>query len=48
MSINKQNTIDITSLNGDNINLVYLGNNIGSTEHDVNIRISKVWVALNR
>ena len=52
ISINQKNTIEIKSLNGDNIKLVYkdftyLGSYIGSTEYDVNIRISRAWAALN-
>ena len=39
------------SLNGENIKKVddfkYLGSYIGSTEHDINIRIAKAWAALN-
>ena len=41
----------IKSLNGENIKKVddfkYLGSYIGSTEHDINIRIAKAWAALN-
>ena len=44
MSINQKNTIQIKSLNGDNIKLVkdfkYLVSYIGSTEHGMKIIIS--------
>ena len=52
MSINQdKNTRKTKSLKDENIKEVedfkYLGSFIGSTEHEVNIRIAKAWAALN-
>ena len=52
MSINQdKNTRKIKSLKEENIKVFedfkYLGSYIGSSEHDVNIRIAKAWAALN-
>ena len=52
MSINQdKNTRTIKSLKKENIKVFedfkYLGSYIGSSEHDVNIRIAKAWAALN-
>ena len=46
-----KNKSDISTIDGKLLNSVdqfrYLGNNISSTENDVNARIGKAWVAIN-